>query len=195
LVLNKPAGTTQGDLLLAVVAHQVGQYRSMTAPTGWTAVPNTDWADGNNARIHAWYKFAGNSEPSTYTFTLTGGSGQDTSGGMLALSGVRQTAPIDASGGQSNGPNSSTAVTAPSITTSTANPLLVFGGACANVSTFTPPPGMTEQWDRATSSSSSRVSTEVATAGFAGPGPTGTRTATLPSGCRTVAILISVAAP
>lgn len=165
----------------------------MTAPTGWTPVPNTDWADGNNARIHSWYKLAGSGEPSSYTFQLTGGTGQDISGGILAISGARQAAPINASGGQSNGPGASISVTAPSITTTLANTLLVFGGACANTYTYTPPPGMTEQWDRGTTSANSKVSTEAATQAFGSTGATGTRVATLSSSCKNVAINIAVA--
>lgn len=165
----------------------------MTAPAGWSLVPNTDWADGNNARIHAWYKLAGPSEPSSYVFPLTGGSGQDISGGILAISGARQAAPINASNGQSNGPGASPVVTAPSVTTSLANTLLVFGGACANNYTFTPPPGMTEQWDRGTTSANSKVATEAATQPIATIGATGTRVATLSSSCRNVAINVAVA--
>jgi hypothetical protein len=193
LTIDKPAGTVAGDLLVAVAAHQVGQFRSMSAPAGWSVVPNTDWADGNNARIHAWYTIAGPAEPSSYAFQLTGGSGQDISGGILAISGARQASPINASNGQSNGPGSSSSVTAPSITTSLANSLLLFGGACANSYTFTPPPGMFEQWDRATTSANSKVSTETATQPISGVGATGIRVATLSSSCRNVAINIAVA--
>jgi hypothetical protein len=176
-----------------VIAHQVGQFRNMTAPAGWSTIPNTDWADGNNARIHAWYKIAGAAEPPSYVFPLTGGSGQDISGGMLAISDASQTTPIDASNGQSNGPGASSSVTAPSITTSRANTLLLFGGGCANSYTFTPPLGMTEQWDRATTSQNSRVSTEAATQPLASAGATGARVATLTSSCRNVAINIAIA--
>ena len=192
MTLAKPTGTIQGDLLIAVIAHQVGQYRDMTAPSGFTPIPSTDWADGNNARIHSWYKLAGPVEPSSYTFPLTGGSGQDISGGMLDVSGASQAAPINASGGQSNGPVASIFVTAPSITTSLANTLLVFGGACANNYTYTPPRGMTELWDRGTTSATAKVSTEAATVALPGPGPTGTSTATVSSSCRSVAIQIAV---
>jgi hypothetical protein len=191
LPLSRPAGTTSGDVLLAVIAHQVGQFRNMTPPAGWTAVPNTDWAEGNNVRIHAWYKVAGSSEPASYTFTLTGGSGQDISGGMLAISGASSTSPIHVAGGAAN-PNASRSVTAPSITTTLPDALLLYGGACNNAYTFTAPPGMTEQWDRATSSANSRVSTEVATQAFPTPGATGDRTALASNTCRSVAIQVTV---
>ena len=192
MTVARPGGTTEGDLLLAVVAHQFGRHRNLTPPGGWTAVPNTDRSDGNNTRIHGWYKLAGASEPSSYTFTLTGGSGQDIAGGILAVSGARATAPINASGSQRN-TSVTTSVTAPSITTTTGNALLVFGGACNDIVTFTPPGGMIEQFDRATTSSSVRVATEVATAGLPNPGATGTRTATTSAACRSVGVDIAVA--
>lgn len=187
-----PAGAAQGDLLLAVVSHQVAAARNMTPPPGWTAVPNTDWSEGNNARIHAWYKIATSFEPSAYTFTLTGGSGQDISGGILAIQGASTTAPINASNGQNNGPTSSTQVKAPSITTTTGSALDVFGGSCSAAVTYGPPTGMTEQWDR-TSSGTYKDSTEVATRAQPTAGPTGVLTATASSSCRSVGINIAIA--
>ena len=191
LTVARPNGATEGDLLLAIVAHQLGRHRNLTPPAGWTAVPNTDRSDGNNARIHALYKSAGAGEPSSYTFTLTGGSGQDIAGGMLAVSWAKATAPINASDSRRN-TSVTTSVTAPSITTTTGNALLVFGGACNETATFTPPVGMSEQFDRATSSSTS-VAAEVATAAFQNPGATGTRIATSSVSCRSVGVDIAVA--
>lgn len=169
-----------------------GSGRSMAAPAGWTVVPNTDHFNGTAARTHAWYKVAGASEPGSYSFTETGGSGYDMSGGILALTGASQTAPINASGGQNNGTGMATLVPAPSITTLVADTLLVFGGACNVGVTFTPPAGMAEQWDRS-SSGTYKVTTEVATAAFGGPGATGTRTATASAACKSDGILISIA--
>ena len=161
----------------------------MTPPGNWTAVPSTDRANSKDVRIHAWFKVAGSSEPSSYTFTLTGGAGTDISGGLLAVSGAGAS-PINASGSQSNG-GQSLSVSAPSITTTAPNALLVFGGACNNTSSFTAPAGMSEQWDRATTGSAA-VATETAAAGFANPGATGTRTATASGPCRSVGIHVAV---
>jgi hypothetical protein len=180
-----------GDVLLAVTAHQGGSVKNMTPPAGWTAVPNTDWFQGTNARIHAWFKIAGPAEPASYTFALVG-SGDDMSGGILDIGSASQAAPIDASGGQSNGTTSSTSVTAPSITTISPSALLIFGGACASTGAFTPPTGMTEQWDAA-SSGTYKVATETANQQLVVAGPTGTRVATFAGGCRSVAIQVAVA--
>jgi len=107
---------------------------------------------------------------------------------VLAVSGATS---INASGSQSGG-TSSTSVSAPSITTTAPSALLVFGGACNNASSFTPPSGMTEQWDRASSGAGARVATETAIEGFPGPGATGIRTATASSSCRSVGVQIAV---
>ena len=188
--LGRPAGTVAGDLFLAVVGHEFGNRRSMAPPAGWTAVPNTDRANGKWVGIHAWYRVAGPSEPASYTFTLTGGAGVDIAGGLLDISGAGAT-PINASAIQSNG-GPSTSVSAPSITTTVPNSLLVFGGSCSETSTFTQPGGMTEQWDRTTTGSAA-VSTEAATAGFPGPGSTGLRTATVSTACRSAGIQVAIA--
>ncbi len=191
LTIARPSATAAGDLLVAIVAHQGGTAKNMTPPTGWTAVPNTDWAQGTNARIHAWYRLAGTAEPTGYTFSMVG-SGDDMSGGILAVSNTHPTAPINASNGQSNGSTPSTSVTAPSLTTTAPNALLLFGGACAGAVSFTQPLGMSEHWDAATSGLY-KVSTQAAAQAFAPAGATGTRVATASSSCRSVAIQIAVA--
>jgi hypothetical protein len=83
-------------------------------------------------------------------------------------------------------------VNAPSITTSFPGDLLVFGGACASPVSFTPPAGMSERWDAATSGPF-KVATEGASLQLATAGATGVRTATASTSCRSVAIQVAVA--
>jgi hypothetical protein len=180
-----------GDLLLAVIGHAAGSRRSMTAPSGWTQVANTDRSNGKEVRIHAWYRIAASSEPSSYVFPLTGGAGTAISGGMFDVTGASPGTPINASGSQSNG-GASNVVGSPSITTTLPSALLVFAGACNDGVGFIPPTGMAEQWDLATAGSGARVATEAATAGFPGPGATGIRTATASGSCRSVGLQIAV---
>ena len=162
----------------------------MTPPAGWTTVPNGDYSEGNNTRIHAWYHVAGSSEPSSYTFTLTGGSGQDTAGGILDITGASTSAPINASLGQVNG-TSSTLVQAPSVTTTVPNALFIYAGLVNTSATFTPPGLMAEQWDRSTSGTY-RVSIESATQVVTSAGATGARTAVLSTSGKSVALSISI---
>jgi hypothetical protein len=192
LAISRPAAAVPGSLLLAVVAHQGGSAKTMTPPSGWTAVPNTDWFEGTNARIRAWYRWAGASEPASYTFTQSGTSGYDMSGGIMAIGDASTQAPINASGGQSNGSTGSTLVSAPSVTTSLPGTLLVFGGACNVIASFQPPAGMTEIWEAA-SSGQYKVSLETAWQHLAASGATGTRVATASTSCRSVAINVAIA--
>ena len=191
LTLPKPAGTASGDLLLAFAANMNGQNRNMAAPAGWTAVPNTEVFNGTGVRTHAWYRFAGPSEPSSFGFTMTGGSGYDMSGGIAAITGVATAGPINASAAQQNGA-ASTFITAPSVTTTVANTLLIFGGACNVAITYTPPVGMIERWDIA-SSGSFKVATELATQALPSAGATGTRRATASGNCSSAGVDIALA--
>jgi hypothetical protein len=192
LSLNKPAGTAQGDLLVATVSHQGGSLRSVTPPSGWTAVPNTDFSNSTNVRIHAYYRLAGASEPSSYTFTLTGGSGQAMTGGILDITGANTGTPINASGGQSNGSATSKSVPAPSITTTVNNALLIYAGAAQVSATWGPPGLMTTQWQGSTSGSYN-VSNESAIQALASSGATGTRSALLSTSGKSVADMIAIA--
>jgi hypothetical protein len=179
-------------VLVAILGHQNGVNRNLTPPAGWTLVPNTDFMDGTNVRIKAFYKVAGPLEPSSYNFTLNGGTGADIAGGMMAVSNASVAAPINASNGQNNAPSGATKnVTAPSITTTVPNTLLVFGGACNVIATFTPPLGMIEQWDRSTSGAY-KVSIEAATQ-YPALGATGIRVATASTTCRTLGMSIAIA--
>jgi hypothetical protein len=158
---------------------------------GWTAVPNSDSSNAKNVRIHAWYLIAGAGEPSSYTFALTGGAGVDIAGGIVDVSGASVATPINASDSQSNGGPQSP-VTAPSVSTTVANTLLLFGGACNAGVTFTAPAPMSEQWDIA-SSGSARVASEAASQQLGSLGSTGTRVATASSNCRSVGLSIAIA--
>jgi hypothetical protein len=154
-------------------------------------VPNGDSWNGKNVRLHAWYRIAGAGEPSSYAFSLTGGAGVDIAGGIVDVSGASATTPINASDSQGNGGPQS-AVTAPSISTTAANTLLLFGGACNAGVTFAAPVPMSEQWDVA-SSGSARVASEAASQQLSSLGSTGTRVATASSNCRSVGLSIAIA--
>lgn len=63
LIINKPGGTIENDLMIAIVESVNGQ--TWTGASGWTEV--LDQAVGNGLRVA--YKVAGASEGSSYTFT------------------------------------------------------------------------------------------------------------------------------
>lgn len=68
LVINKPAGTAEGDLMLLVAGAETNGIRA-TPPSGWTEVFDGDNAGGRSP-LYIAYKVAGSSEPSSYTLTF-----------------------------------------------------------------------------------------------------------------------------
>lgn len=67
LVINKPTGTVEGDLMVAAMACDSGS-RTWTGDTGWTEAAD----QGVDPDLRIAYKVAGASEPSSYTFTPSG---------------------------------------------------------------------------------------------------------------------------
>jgi Bacterial Ig domain len=170
LTIAAPAGVTPGHVLLAAV-HVRGQP-AITPPSGWVLVRQEQ--NGSNMRAAVYYKVATGSEPGSYTWTFA--SSQAAAGGITAWSGVSTTTPIDAHGGQVNA--SSNTITAPSITTTTANTMLVGFFGIGPATMLTPPAGMTERWDVASTQGSFKATSGAASALQAAAGATGTRSAT-----------------
>jgi chitodextrinase len=169
LVIPVPAGTQAGDVMLAVVADR-GQP-NVVAPSGWSNVRK----DQNSTTMGQWIfvKVAGSAEPASYTFTLS--ASQAAAGGILSYTGVNTSSPIDTSGGQSNA--SSMAVTAPSITTSVPNALVVGFFGIASAATITAPAGMSERGEQASTAGSFKVDSEVADALQSAAGASGSKIA------------------
>ena len=69
LVINKPT-VVVGDLMIASIAVNDGSIVNVTAPSGWSQIARTD--NDINVALISYYKVAGDSEPSTYTWTIDG---------------------------------------------------------------------------------------------------------------------------
>src|SRR2546425_1547754 len=147
--------------------------------SGWTLVRRIDnttkvglaiyWkvASSESGRVCKSYSTVG------YDFAFSPGSGsQSMTGAIVAYSGVDTTTPINVENGQATA--ASTTHSAPSITTTVANTLLVASFALPGTGTWTPPTGMTERSD----STAQAVALEVADVLPATAGATGTKTAT-----------------
>jgi hypothetical protein len=111
--------------------------------SGWTLVRRTDNATGNANSLAIYYKVAGASEPTSYSFTFSTSTGA--AGGIAAFSGVDTTNPIDVDGGQNTA--SGLTLAAPTVTTRFANDMIITTHAFSSSATFTPPSGMTEAFD------------------------------------------------
>lgn len=91
LIIGKPAGVVNGDLLVMVVcASYVPSSVHTFAPSGWT-VANTRTSGALG--IYVAYKLAGGAEPSSYTVSLTNGY---YSGAIAAYRGSTQVAVVGA---------------------------------------------------------------------------------------------------
>ena len=116
--VSKPSGVVAGDVLLAAL-EVCADPVVVTPPAGWTLVHNQPSGQGTADAFHAivYKHVATASEPSEYTFDVP--SGAYTSVEIAAYSGV--TAVESSAGASATG----TSITAPSLTTSQANELLV----------------------------------------------------------------------
>lgn len=78
VTVNKPTGTLQGHLMIAVTHGYVAD--TFTPPSGWIFLDFED--DSTGLRSRAYYKIAGASEPSTYQWIFQPGAG----GGAIGVS-------------------------------------------------------------------------------------------------------------
>src|SRR6059058_6221569 len=112
------------------------------APAGWTSIVSTN--NGSTLTTATFWKVAGTAaaDPGPYAFTVS--SSSSVAGGISAYFNVNTTTPIDASGGQATS-------SAPSITTTVANTMLVaFFGRGGN-SAIGAPADMSERFNVVTS--------------------------------------------
>jgi hypothetical protein len=170
LAINKPAGTVQGDVLLARIINRNNVAAVLTPPAGGTVLRS----DQSASQIKAWvlYKVAGAAEPASYSFTIDLASNM--AGSVSAFSGVDTANPIDTQSGQKNGLTAS--FNTPAITTTAANGLAVwFGsqiwtGAACPASPIVPPTGFTEAFDTCLVSSSTGLIFDAAYLGLGAAG-------------------------
>src|ERR687891_434790 len=138
LVINVPAGVQANDLLVAHIA-RTGNA-AISTPSGWTVAGGTN--NGNFIRQETYYRVASGSEPASYTWTWTGS--QPAAGGMSAYYGVKGSSPLDVVG-TADTANNTTTVTAPSLTTTVNDALVLAFFASNSNSTYSTATGMTER--------------------------------------------------
>lgn len=116
ITIDKPSGTAENDIMVAYITS--GGASSITPPTGWTQIAST-----NHVFSYQWfyYKVAGASEPTTYTWSWTGDNA--VRGGIIRYSGVN-TATVEDVAESTNSGNSASPV-GTGITTVTDGAMLV----------------------------------------------------------------------
>lgn len=149
LTINKPALVAPGDLLLAFLTFN--STPTISPPSGWTQV-GTTVTDGFSAcRSMCWRRIADGSEGSSFTWTRS--TTGDGAGGIARITGFDPTTPINVSA--SNSESSGTAPTAPTVTT-TVNDCLVlhYCGGDSQSNDTTVPSGDSSGWFAETTTAS-----------------------------------------
>jgi hypothetical protein len=133
LTITKPSGTVSGDVLVAFV-NMIRSSAINTPPSGWTTIE----ISGVFAYSHVYWKVAGASEPSSYTWDE--GASTSWAGVIFRLSGVDPTTQLDVATvtGEDTGYN--TSFISASITTVT-NGAIVFASVFRDVRYITAGPG------------------------------------------------------
>ncbi|MEX0766501.1 MAG: PilX N-terminal domain-containing pilus assembly protein [bacterium] len=183
LTIPRPgAAGVANQVLIAAVSVRGGSGTTITppaAPFDWTLVRTID--SGATLRMEIYYRVTTAAEPANYTWNFS--SVRKASGGIMRFSNVDLAAPIDEELGQATTTTATGGVTALGITTTIPNTRLVGSFAVATGTTFTPPGGMAERYDSASTGggAGSRTTSEGAEVAQAAAGPTGTRTADTPA--------------
>jgi len=182
LTVARPGPQIANDVLIAAISVRGGSGTTITppAPAGsWTLLNTID--NGATLRMAVYYRVTTAAEPASYTWNFS--SVRKASGGIIRYRNVDIAAPIDDEAGQATTTSGAGMVTAPGITTTIPNTRLVASFAVATGTTFTPPGGMAEQYDSASTGggAGSRTTSEGAEAAQAAAGTTGTRTADTPA--------------
>lgn len=192
LTINVPAGTTTNDVMIASISYRPCSNTSggnctttISPPAGWIQVNSTTdqktggGTDGYGNRLFIYQRVVTGIEPASYTWYFGGTPMQaGAAGGIASFSGVDTVTPIDVQAGQATA--SSRTHTAPSITTTAANTMLVSSHLINSSGTWTPPAGMTERVDIAsrTPTDDLGITLEINTEARAAISATGTRSAT-----------------
>src|SRR3954447_6832629 len=162
LTINKPAGTSSGDLLVSCFSLDGSTVKS--APSGRTQIAAV--TSVSRPRVYGYYRVAGASEPASYRWVTS--NKMANSGGIVRYTGASG---LDVSAAKASGSSGRTG-TVPGVTTITKDAMVV---GCMGVNSsstpvqITGPAGMSEVWNLTGSPN------ESADARQATPGPTGTR--------------------
>jgi hypothetical protein len=181
-----PDGAAAGDLMIAAIQCNAGAA-TFTAPSGWTLIRQTAGGSGTAVNLATYYRVATASEPTSYTWTISTGSAMF--GAIHRVTNTSGATSIDASAGQYN--MSSTSATAPTVTTTGTNRLLIYiSQAQGNAqTTVVAPSGMTEAFENLEGTSRTQ---EWATETALSAATTGPRVGTLGTAANNAAQLIAI---
>lgn len=160
LPLNRPAGSTTGDLLIAALYYAGTSSDTLSTPSGWTRITQVDVT---NRQLELFWHLGDVGDPSSWTWSNSLTEGKI--GGICAYTGADTTTAYDTGKSGVNGTSTSTPKTPVSATHYDGALVVgVFVAGGPNSGTWTPPSGMTERVDQSTSTTSgtSLLSMEIA---------------------------------
>ena len=129
LAVTKAVGAASGDVLVCCIYWETDS-NSITPPAGWTSALRQ--VNTGLFMVEVFTKLAGGSEPSTYTFTPAT-NGQWRHASMVAYSGGTGSGTlVDVTGGSQGDGQLEANQTAPSVTTTGTDRMLVRGGGNFN---------------------------------------------------------------
>lgn len=151
LAITKPSGLAVGDLMLAQFTVS-SAAATITPPSGFVSTQANTASGSPDIKSEIFWKIADSGDVAASDFTFSQDQGSQTmKGGILRITGHKTSAPITTDSGQGN--TSSATVTAPTVTPTTANSLIVFfttndsGGTASTYALATSSPSFSEQYD------------------------------------------------
>lgn len=93
IVLTKPTGTVENDILLAICSASIDATGNWVDPSGWVEIDEVAELVGRDRRLYVGYKIATGSEPSDYTFQA--GVTTAVAGLIITLTGQDLSTPFD----------------------------------------------------------------------------------------------------
>ncbi len=176
LTIDKPAGTVNGDVMIAAIS--VGPVAAViTTPTGWTLIRRTDQTLGNTpGSLATYWKLAGTAEPTAYSWSFSNSTGS--AGSIATFYNIYAPGPIHLGNGQATAASLTHAT--PALTTTVPNTMLVAIHTIQSAATWVPPTGMTESADTSSTTvpNATGTSIEMSYAVQTAAGATGAKTAT-----------------
>jgi PKD repeat protein len=163
--LPAPTGRVAGDVLVA--SFTADRNPTVAVPAGWTAIVS-GLSISTGARVFAYYRVVGSSDPATYTWTLS--TAVKWGGGITAYTGVNTTTPLDSTvATATNTTYSATSIAVGSVTTASNGAMLIGGlGFDSSNPAATAPTGWTERWETSGGQVAEQADRIQATAGATG---------------------------
>ncbi len=151
ILINKPTGTVENDVLVATVAFVGSSGYTVSPPGGggWTLIKDVSTSGYYPGKTY--YKVAGSSEPASYTFTVSSSTNAGV-GGIVSYRNVNTSSPIDGNSALASGSSSTHVAPATTTTASETRTVVIYNqstvGTGLNMSwTATTPSTMSERVD------------------------------------------------